>query len=212
MSNGTIKYANEGTVLAPYTSRQKEIGAKYDGGKFGASAALFTTTQPVAYAVDNVFGTNGEQRNQGLELSMFGLPARGLRLLGGLTLLEAEQRRTAGGKYDGNNAIGVPHTQLNLGAEWDVPQVPGLSLNARTVYTSGQYADAANTQKLPSWTRLDIGANYVMRVAGRDLTFRARIDNVTDRSYWASAGGYPDYGYLVLGAPRTLSVSASVDF
>jgi iron complex outermembrane receptor protein len=212
MSNGTIKYANEGTVLAPYTSRQKEIGAKYDGGKFGASTALFTTTQPVAYAVDNVFGTNGEQRNQGLELSVFGLPAKGLRLLGGLTLLEAEQRRTQSGKYDGNNAIGVPHTQLNVGAEWDVPQVQGLSLNARTVYTSSQYADAANTQKLPSWTRLDIGANYVMRVAERDVTFRARIDNVTDRSYWASAGGYPDYGYLVLGAPRTLSVSASVDF
>jgi iron complex outermembrane receptor protein len=207
-----VNLDNAGTVLAPYTSRQKEVGAKYDAGKFGASAALFSTAQPLAYIENNVFGTNGEQRNQGLELSVFGLPARGLRLLGGLTLLEAEQRRTQGGKYDGNNAIGVPHTQLNLGAEWEVPQVQGLSLNARTVYTSGQYADAANTQKLPSWTRLDIGANYVMRVAERDVTFRARIDNVTDRSYWASAGGYPDYGYLVLGAPRTFSVSASVDF
>jgi iron complex outermembrane receptor protein len=203
---------NEGAVLAPYTSRQKEIGAKYDAGKFGASAALFTTSQPMAYVANNVFGTNGEQRNQGLELSVFGLPAKGLRLLGGLTLLDAEQRKTLGGATDGNDAIGVPHTQLNVGVDWDVPQVSGLSLNARTVYTSSQYADAANTQKLPSWTRLDLGASYATRVADKDVTLRARIDNVANRSYWASAGGYPGYGYLVLGAPRTVSVSASVDF
>ena len=43
-------------------------------------------------------------------------------------------------------------------------------------------------------------------------TFRARVDNVTDRNYWASVGGYPGYGYLVLGAPRTFTVSATIDF
>jgi iron complex outermembrane receptor protein len=44
------------------------------------------------------------------------------------------------------------------------------------------------------------------------VTFRARVDNVTDKSYWASAGGYPGSGYLILGAPRTVSVSATFDF
>ena len=46
----------------------------------------------------------------------------------------------------------------------------------------------------------------------RDVTFRARVDNAFDRNYWASAGGYPGAGYLVLGAPRTFTVSATVDF
>ena len=41
---------------------------------------------------------------------------------------------------------------------------------------------------------------------------RARVDNVTDRDYWSSAGGYPGYGYLVQGAPRTFVLSATVDF
>jgi iron complex outermembrane receptor protein len=136
----------------------------------------------------------------------------GLRVLGGLTLLDAEQRRTAGAINDGKDAIGVPGTQLNLGADWDVPQVAGLSLNARAVYTSHQYADAANTQKLPSWTRLDLGATYATRVLDRDVTVRARVDNAFGRNDWASAGGYPGYGYLVLGAPRTFTVSATVDF
>jgi iron complex outermembrane receptor protein len=203
---------NQGQVFAPYTSRQKEVGVKYDSGKLGMSAALFTVSQPLGYVQDNVFGIFGEQRNRGLELSVFGMPAKGLRLLGGLTLLDAEQRRTAGAVNQGKDAIGVPGTQLNLGTEWDVPSVPGLSLNARALYTSTQYADAANTQQLPSWTRFDLGANYLTRFNDRDVTFRARVDNAFDRNYWASAGGYPGAGYLVLGAPRTVSVSATVDF
>ena len=207
-----VGVVNQGQIFAPYTSRQKEVGVKYDSGKLGMSAALFSTAQPLGYIENGVFGVFGEQRNQGLELSVFGLPMHGLRVLGGLTLLDAEQRRTAGGINDGKDAIGVPGTQLNLGADWDVPQVAGLSLNARAVYTSHQYADAANTQKLPSWTRLDLGATYATRVLDRDVTVRARVDNAFGRNDWASAGGYPGYGYLVLGAPRTVTVSATVDF
>ena len=211
-SGGAGGLTNEGQALAPYVSRQKEIGVKVDGGKLGGSVALFTTGQPLAYIQNNTFGTFGEQRNRGVELSVFGLPTKGLRLLGGATLLDTEQRRTFRGETDGLEAIGVPEIQVNLSADWDVPNVPGLSLNARTVYTSTQYADKFNTQKVPSWTRLDIGATWTTRLMDRDVTLRARIDNVTDKNYWASAGGYPTYGYLVAGAPRTLVVSGSVDF
>jgi len=203
---------NVGQAFAPYTSEQKEIGVKYDSGKFGMSAALFTTAQPSAYIVGNRFDVYGEQRNRGLELSVFGTPMRGVRLLGGLTLLDAEQVTTAGGVNQGKDVIGVPKTQLNLGGEWDVPAVPGLNLNARVLYTATQFADGANTQELPSWTRLDLGANYAMRLMDHDVTLRARVDNVADKSYWASAGGYPGAGYLVVGAPRTFVVSGTVSF
>jgi iron complex outermembrane receptor protein len=211
--NGTlVPPLNQGQVFAPFTSRQKEVGVKYDSGKLGMSAALFTTSQPLAGIQDQVFGIFGEQRNRGLELSVFGMPMHGLRVLGGLTLLDAEQRRSAGGLNQDKDAIGVPDTQLNLGGEWDIAQVPGLSLNARAVYTAKQYADAANTQQLPSWTRIDLGANYLTRIMDRDVTLRARVDNAFDRNYWASAGGYPGAGYLVLGGPRSFTVSATVDF
>lgn len=203
---------NFGHVFAPFVSKQKEVGVKYEHGTLGATAALFRTELPSAYVINNHFGIYGEQRNQGLELTVYGMPTQGLRLLGGLTLLDATQRKTDGGKNQGKDVIGVPDTQLNLGAEWNVPGVRGLNLNARTVYTSSQYADGANKQELPSWTRLDIGASYATHILDRNVTFRARIDNVTDKSYWASAGGYPGYGYLVLGAPRTVSVSATVGF
>lgn len=203
---------NVGETFAPYKSKQKEIGVKYDAGSLGFSAALFTTAQPSAYVQNRHFGVFGEQRNRGLELSVFGQPVRGLRLLGGLTLLDAEQKQTAGAVNQGKDVIGVPDTQLNIGAEWDVPGVHGLSVNARTLYTAGQFADGANLQKLPSWNRLDAGVSYATRVAERNVTLRARVDNLADKNYWASAGGYPGSGYLVLGAPRTITVSATVDF
>jgi iron complex outermembrane receptor protein len=203
---------NIGQMFDPYVSRQKELGVKWDTGSLGLTAAVFSTSQPSAYVENRHFGVFGEQRNRGVELSVFGNPMRGLRLLGGLTLLDAEQRRTAGGVNQGKDAIGVPDTQLNLGAEWDVPGVQGLSLNTRALYTSKQYADGANLQEVPTWTRVDLGANYATRIADRNVTFRARLDNAFDRSYWASAGGYPGSGYLVAGAPRTVTISATIDF
>jgi iron complex outermembrane receptor protein len=38
------------------------------------------------------------------------------------------------------------------------------------------------------------------------------VGNAFGRNDWASPGGYPGYGYLVLGAPRTVTVSTTVDF
>nr|MBF0681775.1 TonB-dependent siderophore receptor [Pseudomonas sp.] len=203
---------NYGTSLAPYVAKQTEIGLKYDGGTLGGSIAVFTTERPFGIVEDRVFREGGEQRNRGIELSMFGEPLYGLRVLGGVTLLDAEQTKTLNGTNDGNDAIGVPKVQANLGSEWDVPGVQGLTLTSLVVHTGKQYASADNDLRLPSWTRLDLGARYKVQLHERDVTFRARLDNVTGRDYWASTGGYPGQNYLVLGAPRTLSLSATVDF
>ena len=207
-----LPVTNIGEVFAPYKSKQKEIGVKYDAGKLGMTAALFTIDKPLPTIVGTRATLSGEQRNQGLELSIFGTPMTGVRLLGGLTLLDTEQRDTAVAANNGKQAIGTPETQVSVGGEWDVPGAQGLSLNARTVYTSTQYADLSNTKKLPSWTRLDIGARYLTQVAGRDVTLRARVDNVTDRNYWASPVSLFDAGSLVLASPRTVVVSATVAF
>jgi len=203
---------NPGQVFAPYVSKQKEIGAKYDGGRIGASVALFSLRKPSAYVENNVYGVFGEQRHRGLEFNVFGAPTRTVRVLGGLTLLDAEQLRTQGGVNDGKDVIGVPGHQLNLGVEWDLPVARGLTLDARVIHTGKQYADGANAQEVPSWTRVDLGARYLTEFNGRLLTLRGRVENLFDKGYWASAGGFPGAGYLVLGAPRTFVVSASVDF
>jgi iron complex outermembrane receptor protein len=205
--------SNRGETLSPYKSKQKEVGLKYDGGTLGGSVAVFSTNQPNAYQdpVTNYYGLNGEQRNRGAELSVFGTPMRGLRLLGGITLLQAKQTKTINGTLDGKYVIGVPRTQANLGADWDVPGVQGLSVNARAVYTGSQYASADNQQQLSAWTRYDAGARYITAMGSQTITIRARVDNLLNKNYWISTGGASS-NYLVLSNPRTFTVSAAVDF
>ncbi|MGK9066994.1 TonB-dependent receptor [Stutzerimonas chloritidismutans] len=210
-SNG-LPVLNDDAILAPYVAKQTEVGLKYDGGNLGGSIAVFNTKRPFGIVENQLFREGGEQRNRGIELSVFGEPAHGIRLLGGLTLLDAEQKKTLNGANDGNDAIGVPKVQANVGGEWDVPGMQGLTLTSLVVHTGKQYASASNDLRLPSWTRLDLGARYRMTIDDRDVVLRARLDNATGRDYWASAGGYPGSNYLVLGAPRTLTVSATVDF
>ncbi|WP_431149816.1 TonB-dependent receptor [Acidovorax facilis] len=204
---------NRGEMLAPYVSKQKEVGIKFDAGRVGGSVALFSTTKPRAFLnTANLFSTSGKDRHQGIELAVQGEATKGLRLLGGLTWLDAKQLTTGAAATDGQRVIGVPKLQANLGAEWDVPGVPGLAVDGRWVHTGASYANATNTLRVPGWNRLDVGARYMTEVQGKLVTLRARIENLTNRNYWASVGGYPGAGYLVVGAPRTLSLSVSVDF
>ncbi|RZJ39614.1 MAG: TonB-dependent receptor, partial [Brevundimonas sp.] len=209
---GGTQITNPGEVLEPFTGEQTEVGVKYDGGRFGGSVSLFRTQQQSAFIENNRFGANGEQRNQGLEISVFGEPVDGLRVLGGWTFLDAELIQTATPALEGKTAIGSPRTQGNLNVEWDVPQFQGLTVEGRVVYTGEQEVNAENTVQLDSWTRFDAGVRYAFEVSGRELTARARVENIADEDQWVAVGGYPGANYLTLGAPRTLSISVSAAF
>ncbi|GAA4326214.1 TonB-dependent receptor [Pigmentiphaga soli] len=203
--------ANQGFMFAPIRSKQYEVGAKHDFGRFAATLAAFQISQPSG-ATDpatQLFGVDGEQRNRGIELNVFGEPLHGVRLLGGAALMDGVLTKTAGGTYDGNKAIGVPATQLNLAGEWDAAFLPGLTLTGRVIYTSSQYYNVANSQSIPSWTRVDLGLRYRTRMAGRAAVLRAGVENVFDRDYWAAASS--SFG-LARGAPRTFLVSMTLDF
>lgn len=208
--------ANAGQVFAPFVSKQLEAGVKLDLGRLGATLSAFQITQPSGLATASrtgglpVFGVDGEQRNRGIELYGYGELTEGLRLLGGVMVLDAVQTKTAGGVNNGKDAVASPDVQLNLGLEWDTPFLDGLTLSGGAVYTSGQYVNAANTQRIPSWTRFDVGASYLVEAKDTPIELRARVTNLFDKSYWASAS--PQLGALSTGAPRTFALSASVGF
>ena len=201
--------ANAGEVFAPFESKQVEAGAKVDFGSLTTTLSVFRIEQPSALTNGdtNVFGLDGEQRNRGIELNVFGELQRGVRLLGGVMLIDGELVKTAGGTNDGNSAVGVSKVNLNLGGEWDPAFLPGLTLTARAIHTGSAYLDAANTQKVASWTRYDLGARYALHTGSTPVTLRATVENLLDRNYWSAT----DFG-LSLGAPRTVLLSATVDF
>jgi iron complex outermembrane receptor protein len=201
---------NADQIFAPVRTKQLEAGVKFDWGRVGSTLSVFRIEQPSGYTdmTTNVFGINGEQRNSGLEWSIFGQPTANTRVLGGLMWLDGELTETLNGQFDGNTAIGVARINANIGGEWDTPFLPGMTLTARVIYTGDQYVDQANTQEIPDWTRVDIGARYVFESGGKTVTLRANVDNLLDEQYWESVS---DLG-LSYGTPRTVMLSATVDF
>ncbi len=217
LSQGTTVgdgFQNTGEVFPPYKTEQIEVGAKLQTGSFTNTLSLFQIEQPSTLTDDSTtplptLRLNGEQRNRGIEWATFGELTQSLRMLGGVTYLQGELTKTQDGVDDGNEAAGTPPWMANLGLDWDVPGLSGLAVNGRMTYTSEQYVDSANSYKLASWTRLDLGARYATMLGGKDVVFRANVDNVFDRDYWQ---GVFFNGSVTLGAPRTFRLSATVDF
>ncbi|MBF4990824.1 TonB-dependent receptor [Methylophilus sp. QUAN] len=199
---------NHDEQLPPFVAKQHEIGVKYNAGTFGVTAAVFQITQPNTYTTSNRLVDDGEQRNRGLELSTFGQPLSGLRLLGGVTFIDAEQTKTQDGINNGKDAIGVPKVNVVINGEYDIFAVPGLSLTGRISGFSEAQANAGNTQSIPGWTTFDAGARYVTHISGNKVTLRANVMNLADKNYWNSVSR----SFITMGAPRTALLSATIDF
>ncbi|MBY5924299.1 MULTISPECIES: TonB-dependent receptor [unclassified Halomonas] len=207
-ANG-MPVTNAGQVIGLARSDQNEVGIKYDGGGLGATLSVFRIEQPQAYVNDrNRYAFDGEQVNEGVELSLYGEVTDRLRLLGSATWLDPELRHTADGANDGNDAPGVPEFAAVLGSDWDVTD--RFTLEGRVIHTSSQYVDTANEFEIDDWTRLDLGARYTAPMGDSDLILRANIENLTDEDYWASASN--DLNYVTMGDPMTVKVSATIDF
>ncbi len=205
-----VTAVNSGEVFAPYQSKQVEIGVKAEIGKLVTTLAVFQITKPGAeLSSASLYSLSGEQRIRGIEWETFGEVMPGVRILGGVTLMQGMLTQTAVLANVGNTPIGVPSVQANISAEWDLPWVTGLTATGALIYTGKQYINTANTQWLPDWTRVDLGLRYVTTINQHRTTFRASVQNVADTAYWS---GVASFGTFAVGAPRTVLLSMDVDF
>lgn len=199
MGQGSVvapPFANAGAVLPPFVTTQFKVGAKLDLGNFGATLSPFQITQQgvITNPSNNTRTADGQQVNRGIELTLFGEPIKGFRPLGGLTLLDPRLTQTSNGTNNGKIAPGASTVQLNLGSDWDVPWVNGLSVMGRMIYTGQFYVDAANLQGVAPWTRFDVGARYTFERPGdgKPITLRANVTNLFQMNYWTA----PIAGFL----------------
>ena len=201
---------NEGEHLPPYVSEQVEFGVKLDLDGLGLTAAAFQIEKSSALTnADRRYVADGEQRNRGLELNVFGELRPGLRLLGGVTYINAELTRTEGGKYDGKTALDAPRRQAAINLEWDVPILPGLTLAARAEHVDSGFIRRDNSLKVPAYQLYGLGARYQHTIGDRQFILRMNIDNLLDKDYWSNS--YSD-DQLHTGGPRSFAMSFTVDF
>ncbi|WP_418133165.1 TonB-dependent siderophore receptor [Variovorax sp. 375MFSha3.1] len=206
-STVSTMYANNGQLLNPLKSKQYELGVKTEHDRWSATAALFRIERGAEYAnSSNVLVQDGQSIYQGLEVGASTWLGSQWQIGGNLMLLDSSYER--GSSYIGNRVAGAPKLVATAQVSYLVPQVPGLKLSADMKYTGNTMLDASNQLNLPGYTVANIGASYTTRIAGHSTTFRAAINNVTNRRYWE----YQYDNYIKPGDPRTFSLSAKIDF
>lgn len=216
-TNSDVK--NAGQTLDPYRSKQYEMGLKADVSGMNLGAALFRLERPFAYVDpnDNVYKEQGNQVNNGLELTASGNVWQGLNIYSGVTFLNPELKDTVSSDTSDKQVVGVPKVQANLLAEYSLPSMPQWVYSANVHYTGKRAANDTNTAWASSYTTWDLGTRYTTSVSNVPTTFRVVVNNVFDKHYWASifpSGTDGDNGSpsAFIGSGREVRASVTFDF
>ncbi|MEO7205840.1 MAG: TonB-dependent siderophore receptor [Steroidobacteraceae bacterium] len=211
---------NAGQSLAPYRSKEYEVGYKVSLDKIDLTAALFLIQRPFANinTVDNAFEISGLQVNKGLELSAVGEMVQNLRVYGGVTLLNARLEHTSVPSTNDQIYVGAPKVKGNTLFEYSIPTVPGLVARFDWQFSGPRAADDTNSFLVAGYNLFDLGARYTSSILTKRVTWRLSVDNLTDRHYWSTVAPSnligANAGNLLahFGTPRTLLAAVSFDF
>lgn len=211
---------NQNQVLDPYHTKQIETGYKTEMAGMEYTAAIFRIERPLAYTGnDNIYREQGQQVNHGIELYSRGRATDNTTVMGGVTWLDPKLKDTFLESTDNKQVIGVPEWQANMLAEYDLPQINGLTLTGNLHYTGKRAANNTNTAWADGYTTADIGTRFTKKIGDKKtLSWRLGINNVTDKQYWASLMPGNTEGNTVaassayLGEPRTFRTSLQLDF
>lgn len=212
------RYSNAGEALPALKSRQVELGVKGSAGNTEWTAALFEIRQPLFRdigACDSTAGSctrqaDGEQRHRGLDGSVSThLDAWTLRA--GMQWLHARVEGVSDTDIDGKQPTNVPSRTLKLQADHRLAALPGMTLQGGLVAESSRRVLPDNGARIGGWSRIDLGARYDTRVGGSAVTWRAGVDNVTDRRAWRESPYQFGHAYLFPLAPRTVRLSVQAE-
>lgn len=202
-----VTYANAGAVLNPFKSRQYEVGVKTEQGIWSTTAALFRIERGAVYTNSaNARVADGQSIYQGIELAGSVKLGPQWTLGASAMALDSWYARTNG--FDGNRVGGAPRFVLSGNVEYKVPYVPGLSLGGDIRYNGRTSLNPQNSLTVSGYTLINLGATYRTRVAGKDVTLRAAVSNLTNRKYWE----YQYDNYIKPADPRMVSLNAKIDF
>jgi len=218
---GTV---NANQALAPYRSKEWELGFKTDGKPLNITTALFRIERPFANTVafgnttQTIFEIVGQQVNYGAEISGQGTLFHRLLVDGGFTALNARLNDTGIAATDGKRFVGIPAYHSNFYSEYRVPGVANLSVTGNWQFTGQRPQDDENLHTTGGFNTFDFGFRYSRTLFSKLATLRFTSNNITDTRYYSTiaagdiTGTNASSNTAHLGSPRTISTSLQIAF
>jgi iron complex outermembrane recepter protein len=215
---------NAGQSLAPYRSKEWELGFKTDT-PVAITTALFRLQRPFADTVafngsttENIYEIVGLQVNYGAEISAQGTVFHRLLIDGGFTALNARLNDTNVASTEGKRFVGIPAYKSNLLSEYRVPGVANLNITGDWEFIGARPQDDQNLHTTPASSVFDFGFRYAHPLFTKLATLRFTCNNITDTRYYSTiaagdiTGSNASANTAHLGTPRTISTSLEIAF
>jgi iron complex outermembrane receptor protein len=222
---------NGSQFLAPFFTRQAEIGAKYEPDqRILLTTALFHMRAPFFYPQlangSFTFVSEGHETHNGVELNAEGKATSWLQLTASAAAISALSTDTGTPDDDRKQVLNVPRLHTTLFADLTVPHVRGLHLLPGWSYTGrkaamrgdlggvpGYQGSTPDLQlSVPSYNLFNLGARYTPGGDQGRVTFRIYANNIADKRYWSDTGASYGDTFIWLGAPTTVRLSAHYTF
>jgi len=208
-SSEQLSLASNNAELGPENAKNYELGARWDVlPKLTLSAAVFRTDRNDVKVnhplLAGVLVMTGQQRTEGVELSLQGEVARNWEIYAGYANLDG--RITRGTTVPAGRKLGlVPRDALSVWNKFTLGG--GWSTGLGVIYQSGAYTSTSNTVKLPAFARAD-GAIYY-NFADNKTRLALNIENLFDKKYYPTAHNDNN---ISPGAPRNARLTLSTAF
>ena len=219
---------NGSQFLAPFFTRQAEVGAKFEPSqRILVTTALFHMRAPFFYpkalqgpdnfcpsgsAGDLCFESEGHETHDGIELNAQGKATSWLQLSASATAISAISSNTGTPAFNNKQVINVPRLRTALFADLALPHMGGLHLMPGWSYTGRKAATRDDVVSVSGYNLFSMGARYTPGGEKGHVTFRLYADNITDKRYWKDTGASYGDTFIHLGAPTTVRLAAHYTF
>lgn len=199
---------NDAGNLQPETGQQFELGLKYQPANANLllTAAVFdlrrqnlTTPDPADTTPPINQVQTGEVGSSGLELEAKGKIGSGLDVIASYAHIRSKVTQSNDPAEVDKDVAQWPLNTASLWLDYELPAAiaPGLTVGAGLRYIGKTWTDRSNTQRVPGYTLVNLGARYDLSKASSDLKgleAYLSIHNLTDKTYMSCTSGSCQYG------------------
>ena len=209
--NQPAVFDNAGRPLPALKSQQGELGLRWRDGGMEAAATAFDIQRPVTSDINGERVIDGLARHRGIEVTLDGRAAPWTWHAGAMAL-QARREGSSQAALNGLRPTNVPAQSMRLHAGRDMASWPSLHLHASAIHEGRRAALPGNETFIPGWTRLDVGARWFSTLGIARATWRAGVDNLTDRRAWRESPYQFGHVYLFPLPARAIRLSSQIDF